>query len=105
MGRLRDVAAGDGLTPWRVTLTPALFDAIVTLPVLFTCVQAPGTAAAWVVPVSLVAMSALVARERDGRLLNEELAGHDWLTGLPNQRLFEELLGSAGARATRGGHP
>jgi diguanylate cyclase (GGDEF)-like protein len=49
-------------------------------------------------------MSALVARERGGRVQSEELAGHDALTGLANQRLFDELLASAAARAARSGH-
>jgi diguanylate cyclase (GGDEF)-like protein len=104
MAHVRDIAAGTGSAPWRVHLTPALFDAIVTLPVLFTCLQAPGTAAAWVVPVSLVAMSAVVARERGSRVRNEQLARHDPLTDLPNRRLFEQLLAGAGARAARSGH-
>ena len=103
MGRVRELTSEHGPGPWRVHLTPPLFDAVVTLPVLFTCLQARGTAAAWVVPVSLVAMSALVARERDGRVQSEELAGRDSLTGLANQRLFDELLVSATERAARSG--
>ncbi|MDX6681668.1 MAG: diguanylate cyclase [Solirubrobacteraceae bacterium] len=103
LGQLHARLAREATVPWRVLALPELFDAVVTAPVLFACVQARGQAAAWVVPMSLVAMSALIARERSGRVANEQLASEDPLTGLPNRRLFEQLLRSAEARAERGG--
>jgi diguanylate cyclase (GGDEF)-like protein len=46
-------------------------------------------------------MGALLGRERSGRVSSEQAAGEDPLTGLPNRRLFEQLLGGAQARAER----
>jgi diguanylate cyclase (GGDEF)-like protein len=103
MMRVRDRLTSSTPAPFRAIVMTELFDCIVTLPVLFTCLQARGQPAAWAVPVSLVAMSALFARERTGRMANEQLASEDPLTGLPNRRLFERLLGDAHARAERAG--
>ncbi len=101
MGHVRDRVAGATPMSWRDSWTPELFDLVVTLPALFACVQARGQAAAWVVPAGLLAISALLARERSGRECSEQLAAEDPLTGLLNRRLFEQLLGEAHARAVR----
>ncbi|MEY2516015.1 MAG: hypothetical protein QOJ89_3373 [bacterium] len=101
MGQLRERAHSATPMPWRENLKPELFDVVVTLPALFACVQARGQAAAWVVPAGLVAISAMLARERTGRESSEQLAAEDSLTALPNRRLFEQLLGEAHARAAR----
>jgi diguanylate cyclase (GGDEF)-like protein len=87
--------------PWRINMTTQLFDLTVTVPVAFACLQARGQAAAWMVPIGLVAMSAVIARERGERLSSDRRAGEDPLTGLANRRMFDQLLGAAQSRALR----